>query len=99
MERDRNISGDRATAASRDTGNAAIPFGRIRPMASAPSGSVRPGAAFIAHLIAANENVPQLRVLRRDDPGVASAAYLKAAGQSQPDHRPSRQRTISLTIV
>jgi len=42
--------------------------------------STRPDSAFIAHLIATAEQVPQTRVLRRAEIVDVEAAYRKAAG-------------------
>ena len=64
-----------------------------------PAYQGRPAAAFIAHLIAANENVPQLRTLRRNDPGAASAIYDKAVGQARKDTLIAHRRSLTSRTV
>ena len=49
------------------------------PSAVAESYMPRRQAAFLAHLIATKEQAPQTRERRRAEPGVAIAAYRKAA--------------------
>lgn len=98
MERDRNIWNDRKNAAG-CTGMAIVPFGRARSSADVPAGPVRPGAAFIAHLIAANENVPQFRALRRDSPDAASAAYETASSGAQQRLTSMLHGSVTLKIV
>lgn len=99
MERDRNLSAAEEAAAGRQTGTAVIPFGQPRKAAFPGLGSVHPAAAFIAHLIAANENAPQLRVLRRGEPGAASAAYETAHSRAQQGATPVLQASPTLKIV
>lgn len=43
--------------------------------------TTRPDAAFVTHLIAMAEQVPQTRALRRDTPATARATYGDAATQ------------------
>lgn len=62
-----------------------------RTCSRAPLATIRPAASFVAHLIAANQNLPQFRTLGRDEPGVATAAY-RQAGQRQPDTAARVQR-------
>lgn len=95
MERDRNKSAE-ASAAGRWTGTAVIPFGSPQ---KAPGERARPAATFVAHLIAANENMPQLRVLHRNEPGAASAAYETASMSAQQRAMPMLFGSVTLKIV
>lgn len=76
----------------RDSGGTVVPYDRSGERVTAAPCVVRPRAAFIAQLIAANENLPQFRVLRREDPLTASAAYQSAVGQN--DTRPQTRLTL-----
>jgi len=49
--------------------------------APTPRSTARPDAAFVTHLIAMAEQVPQTRSLRRDTPATARATYGDAATQ------------------
>ena len=65
-------------------GRALVPAARPTPRA-ARSGRQRPDAAFLAHLIATREQVPQTRARRRHEPEHAAGAYamaMAAAGVS-----------------
>lgn len=98
MERDRNRSaGNEAGPENYTAGTAVVPFGQVRTAQGATSSSIRPGAAFIAQLIAANENMPQFRIFRRNDPFSASAVYQSAAGRTQRNNRPSGHQLTSIT--
>lgn len=46
-----------------------------------PLRTTRPDAAFVTHLIAMAEQVPQTRLLRRDTPAAARASYGAAVTQ------------------
>lgn len=98
MERDRNIWNDRKNAAG-CTGTAIVPSGRARSSADVPASPIRPGAAFIAHLIAANENVPQYRALRRGSPDAAAVAYETASAGAQQLLTSMLRGSVTLKIV
>ena len=97
MERDRNIAASKDTGPESHTCTAVVPFDQVRTARDATSSPIRPAAAFIAQLIAANENMPQFRIFRRNDPGTASAVYQSAAGRTQGHARPSGRQLASIT--
>ncbi len=69
---------ERVTAA--EESRAVTPTEPVARAIPASLRSTRPDAAFIAHLIATAEQVPQTRVLRRAEIVDVEAAYRKAAG-------------------
>ena len=65
-------------ARQRDAGETAAPKGRalvVTEIAEAPPSPVYREAAFLAHLIATKELMPQTRERRRAEPSEAIAAY------------------------
>lgn len=77
MRRAGDIVIERETAQETQALTPTAPVSRAIP---ASLRSTRPDSAFIAHLIATAEQVPQTRVLRRAEIVDVEAAYRKAAG-------------------
>jgi hypothetical protein len=78
----------RSAAASTPSEPNAAPPGRALVAVEAPAASERaamaprrPMAAFVAHLIATEKQVPQTRMRRRTEPAEAIATYMVAMAQ------------------
>jgi len=70
-----------AAAAAHDTGSRALVV--LAPVITpAPPANYRP-AAFLAHLIAVKDQLPQTRERRRAEPAAAIAAYRAAEAMSE----------------
>jgi hypothetical protein len=73
-------SDDRAgPEASREPGRSLVVLGPDAYDAQRPARSLRPAAAFLAHLIATADKAPQTRQRRRAEPQDAAALYASCA--------------------
>ena len=70
------------------------PVEPVRGAASGRDASSRPAPTLVAQLLAARENLPQARCLRRAEPADAAAAYRAAATLGTVETAPRMDRQV-----